>query len=169
MKKLMISLEPVTPQNVLTFKEVRLRALVDTPSAFSSTYARESQFTDDFWITREQQRDGQKSILYMAMDAQAVLGIAGCFIDSKDSTKADLISMWTDPAHRQKGIGRLLVDEIAAWARQRKALTLQLLVTSCNETAIAFYQRLGFTLTGHTEPYPNDPALIEYQMARLLS
>jgi ribosomal protein S18 acetylase RimI-like enzyme len=40
------------------------------------------------------------------------------------------------------------------------------MVTSDNAPALAFYQRLGFTLTGHTEPYPNDPALIEYQMSR---
>ena len=39
----MISLESVTPQNAMTYKAVRLEALQDTPSAFSSTYAKESQ------------------------------------------------------------------------------------------------------------------------------
>jgi ribosomal protein S18 acetylase RimI-like enzyme len=164
----MVQLQPVTPQNVMLFKEARLRALLDTPSAFGSTYARESQFTDEFWVTREEQRDPQQSILYMAVDAQAVFGIAGCFIDSNDKTHANLISMWTAPESRQQGIGRILVEEIAAWARQRKANTLQLMVTSSNESALLFYQRLGFELTGYTEPYPNDPALTEYQMARPL-
>jgi ribosomal protein S18 acetylase RimI-like enzyme len=164
----MVRLEPVTPQNALLFKEARLRALQDTPSAFGSTYARESQFTYEFWVTREEQRDPQQSILYMAVDAQAVLGIAGCFIDSNDKTRASLISMWTAPESRQQGIGRILVEEIAAWARQRKANTLQLMVTSSNKPAMLFYQRLGFELTGHTEPYPNDPALTEFQMARPL-
>jgi ribosomal protein S18 acetylase RimI-like enzyme len=74
--------------------------------------------------------------------------------------------MWTAPTHRQQGTGRLLINEIIAWACQRKALTLQLMVVSINEPAISFYQRLGFTLTGRTEPYPNDPALIEYEMSR---
>ena len=31
---------------------------------------------------------------------------------------------------------------------------LQLMVTSINLAAISFYQRLGFTKTGRTEPYP---------------
>jgi len=31
---------------------------------------------------------------------------------------------------------------------------------------MAFYERLGFIRTGRTEPYPNDPALIEYEMSR---
>ncbi|PYY15895.1 MAG: GNAT family N-acetyltransferase, partial [Acidobacteria bacterium] len=65
-----------------------------------------------------------------------------------------------------QGVGRLLVGAILDWARQRGARTLRLMVTSNNEPAISFYQRLGFTLTGRTEPYPNDPALIEYEMSR---
>lgn len=42
----MITIEPITPQTALTFKAARLRALQDTPSAFGSTYAKESQLTD---------------------------------------------------------------------------------------------------------------------------
>jgi ribosomal protein S18 acetylase RimI-like enzyme len=46
------------------------------------------------------------------------------------------------------------------------ARALQLMVTSNNEPATRFYERLGFTRTGRTEPYPNDPVVIEYEMAR---
>ena len=74
--------------------------------------------------------------------------------------------MWTATTHRQRGIGRLLVNEIVGWASRRGAHTLQLLVTSNNELSMVFYQRLGFTRTGRTEPYPNDPSLIEYEMSR---
>ena len=42
----MITLEVVTLENAMVFKGIRLRALRDTPSAFSSTYADESQLTD---------------------------------------------------------------------------------------------------------------------------
>ena len=77
--------------------------------------------------------------------------------------------MWTAPTHRQRGIGRLLVNEIFDWARLRGARTLQLMVVSNNEPAILFYQRLGFTRTGRTEPYPNDPALIEDEMSQPIS
>jgi ribosomal protein S18 acetylase RimI-like enzyme len=162
----MIALEPITPQNASIFKAARLRALQDTPSAFGSTYAKESQLTDADWVTRARNWNGERSILYLAMEQGEVIGIAGSYLDHDDETRAHLISMWTAPTHRQQGIGRLLVSEIIAWASQRKALTLQLMVTSINEPAISFYQRLGFTLTGRTEPYPNDPALIEYEMSR---
>lgn len=40
----LITIEPITPQNVFLFKTVRLCALEDAPHAFSATYAEESQF-----------------------------------------------------------------------------------------------------------------------------
>ena len=41
---------------------------------------------------------------------------------------------------------------------------LILTVTSVNNGAIRFYERLGFRMTGRTEPYPNDPAIFEHEM-----
>ncbi len=76
--------------------------------------------------------------------------------------------MWVAPSHRRTGTGRILVDAIETWARSAGAHTLQLMVTSNNLPAISFYERLGFTKTGRTEPYPNDPALIEFQMSKPL-
>jgi ribosomal protein S18 acetylase RimI-like enzyme len=43
------------------------------------------------------------------------------------------------------------------------------MVTSRNDAAMRFYERLGFKRTGRTEPYPDDPALVEYEMARPLA
>jgi ribosomal protein S18 acetylase RimI-like enzyme len=162
----MITLERISAQNAFVFKAVRLRALQDTPSAFGSTYARESQFSDAEWIKRAGNMNGERSIGFIAMDAGTACGIAGCFLDQDDATRAHLISMWTGPAHRQRGVGRLLVNEIMKWARHRGVHALRLMVVCNNESAIKFYERLGFARTGRTEAYPNDPALIEYEMSR---
>jgi len=162
----MISIVPITPQNVSTFKVVRLRALQDTPQAFSATYANESQFSDQEWLQRTQRWNGERGVGFLAMDGDAACGIAGSFLDQNDATRAQLISMWTAPAHRRRGVGRLLVNAVLAWARSRNARTLLLLVTAHNEPAIRFYEQLGFTRTGHAQPYPNDPAILEYEMSR---
>ena len=77
--------------------------------------------------------------------------------------------MWVAGSHRRLNVGRRLVDAITAWADSRHANALYLMATSDNEPAIAFYQSLGFAMTGRTEPYPNDPALIEYEMSRPLA
>ncbi|HZR57370.1 MAG TPA: GNAT family N-acetyltransferase [Terriglobales bacterium] len=164
----MITLEPIVPEKVFIFKAVRLRALQDSPSAFGSTYAKESQLTDADWVTRAVRWSSDGSTGYIAMDGDNPCGIAASYLDENDATQAHLVSMWTAPTHRQQGIGRLLINEILGWARLREARTLQLLVTSNNEPAISFYKSLGFARTGRTEPYPNDPALLEYEMSRVI-
>jgi len=156
----------VTPLNTSVFKAVRLRALQDTPHAFGSTYAKESQFPDSEWLARVERMNGQTGSGFLAMDGETACGIVGSFLDQNDSTQAHVISMWTAPTHRQQGICRLLVNEVLKWARRRNARSLVLMVTSNNEPAIRFYQRVGFTRTGRTEPYPNDPAIVEYEMSR---
>ena len=40
------------------------------------------------------------------------------------------------------------------------------MVTSNNDAAMRFYESLGFVRTGRTEPYPNDAALVEFEMMR---
>jgi ribosomal protein S18 acetylase RimI-like enzyme len=161
----MITIEPISPQNVSTFKAVRLHALQDTPLAFGSTHAQELQLTDQDWLNRTLRWNGERGVGFLALDNGAPCGIAGSFLNNNDPSQAQLISMWTAPTHRQRGIGRLLVKEILAWARARQAGTLLLMVTSINHPAILFYERLGFTRTGRTEPYPHDPAILEYEMS----
>jgi len=58
----MISLKRITPADVTVFKTVRLRALHDTPSAFSSTYAEECRLADAEWTARISEWSGSASI-----------------------------------------------------------------------------------------------------------
>lgn len=164
----LITLEPITPQNALVFKAVRLRALKEDPHAFGSTYAQEAQFPGSEWLARAGRMNGEIGIGFLAMDSDNPCGIVGAFLDQHDPRKAHLISMWTAPMHRQQGIGRMLVDAVLKWARERSVCTLHLMVTSNNASAIRFYKQLGFIRTGRTVPYPNDPAVIEYEMSRAL-
>jgi ribosomal protein S18 acetylase RimI-like enzyme len=165
----MIAIEPITLENLATFKAIRLRALEDTPSAFASTYARESRMSDEEWMSRVERWSGECGIGFLAFDEDMACGIAGAYLEPNDRLRAQLISMWTAPTHRESGVGRMLVNEVAAWARRRGAEVLQLMVTSRNDAAMRFYERLGFKRTGRTEPYPNDAALVEYEMARPLA
>jgi ribosomal protein S18 acetylase RimI-like enzyme len=165
----LIAIRPITPLDAFVFKAVRLRALQDAPHAFGSTYTKESQFADSEWLARIERMNGKRGVGFLAMDGETACGIAGSFLEENDSTRAQLISMWTAPTHRQQGIGRLLINKILNWAHLRNAHTLLLMVTSHNEPAIRFYEGLGFTRTGRTEPYPNDRAVIEYEMSRPIS
>jgi ribosomal protein S18 acetylase RimI-like enzyme len=165
----MVIIEPITRHNAMIFKEVRLRALQDTPSAFGSTYAKESQLTDEEWVQRATQWSGPTSTSYLAMEMAMPCGLVAGFLDREEATRTHLISMWVSPTHRRLGVGRLLVESVLSWARDKQAMTLWLMVTCNNSVAIRFYEQLGFTMTGRTEPYPNDPSLFEYEMFRAVS
>jgi len=164
----MIVIEPITLQHLATFKATRLRALQDTPTAFGSTYEREIQLTDEDWRNRIIRWGGDACIGFLAMDEGTACGLAGSFLDPDDITRAHLISMWTAPLHRQHGVGRMLVNAVAVSAHRRGATVLRLLVTSTNDLALLFYQRLGFVSTGRSVPHPNDPKLVEHEMERSL-
>jgi len=161
----MVLVEPVTLRNLGMFIDVRLRALQESPWAFGSTYARERAFTEEDWKTRLERWNSVTGVGYVAIEDGAACGIAGALLEEEDPTRAQLVSMWTAPTHRRTGIGRMLVGEVASWAAQRGVRVLQLMVTSMNEPAMRFYERLGFTRTGRVEPYPNDPSMVEYEMA----
>jgi ribosomal protein S18 acetylase RimI-like enzyme len=150
----------------MAFKATRLAALLDSPSAFGSTYAKESQFSDTDWVKRTTVWTSARSIGYLATDAGNPCGLVAAFIDEHDPLKAHLVSMWVAPAYRRCGAGKMLVSAVVAWAIERGAHTLRLMVTSSNVSAIQFYERNVFVLTGKKEPYPNDPNLVEYEMSR---
>jgi RimJ/RimL family protein N-acetyltransferase len=165
---MVVTIEPITTHNVSVFKAVRLRALLQDPYAFGSTYAKESQLSDAEWRKRVKKWNGKNGIGFLAIDKKdgVACGMAGSFLDEDDPTRAVLISMWMAPTHRRQGLGRVLVSSVIRWARSRNARVVRLMVVANNDSAIRFYEYLGFKRTGRTQPYPNDPALIEYEMSR---
>ncbi len=165
----MIELHPVSRANVSLFKSVRLRALQESPTAFASTYARESQRSDDEWVQRAAEwQAGVKATGFLAVDSGEGCGIAGGYFPD-DGGGPFLISMWVAPTHRRTGIGKRLVEAVCDWARSRGANRIVLEVTTTNFPAVRFYERLGFARTGKVSPYPNDPSLQECEMIKSLN
>ena len=152
----------------MVLKEVRLRALRDTPSAFSSTYEKESLLGDADWIDRAARWSGGRSITYLAKDHGVPCGIVAAFLDEDDTALAHLVSMWVAPTHRRRGIGAQLVQKIFAWARACHVRTMKLLVTSNNDAATKLYEGLGFAMTGKTTTHANDPSLGDCEMIRAI-
>ena len=164
----MTELVQINSELTAEYRAVRLRALKDTPRAFGSTYEREVRLTDEEWRARAERCSGGRDVGFMVRCDGAYVGLALCFVDTEDGSVGQLISMWVAPEVRRSGVGRLLIDAIVAWAAERGVRTITLMVTSVNDGAMEFYRRLGFERTGRTEPYPNDPAVVEYEMVRVV-
>jgi GNAT superfamily N-acetyltransferase len=164
----MVTVERLSPHLATHLKRVRLAALTDTPSAFSSTYARESQRSNGDWVKLASAWNSGQSVFYIAMDGGAPCGMIAGKFDEIAPRRAWVLSMWVAPAHRRAGLGARLMQEVERWAQSLSICELHLHVTSNNSTAENFYERCGFTRTGITQPYQNDPSLFEYEMAKAL-
>ena len=164
----MVTIEQLSPAFAMHLKRVRLTALKDTPSAFSSTYARESQRSNEDWLKVASAWSSGQSVFYIAVDEGAPCGMIAGKFDEVAPRRAWVLSMWVAAAHRRSGLGARLMDEVERWAQNLAICELYLHVTSNNSTARNFYEKCGFTRTGITQPYQNDPALFEYEMAKAI-
>jgi ribosomal protein S18 acetylase RimI-like enzyme len=150
-----------------TLRDVRLRALSDTPLAFGSTYAREAPLTNVEWQARAKKWTTAGSAAFLAFDQQnACCGIVACYTPPEAAGRIHVVSMWVAPQVRKQSVGRRLLNEIDAWATKHGVSEIMLHVTEGNTPAIECYRRCGYELTGQTIPYPNDPQLREFEMVK---
>jgi ribosomal protein S18 acetylase RimI-like enzyme len=164
----MVTIRAVSAEEVGALKGVRLEALRESPAAFGSTYAAEAQLAESEWVRRATPDASGRSITFLAYAAATPCGIVRGRLDDRVEATAFVQSMWVAPGQRRLGVGGRLIEAVADWALARDVRTLKLTVTSSNEPAIRFYERLGFTMTGRVQPYPNDPGLLEYEMGKVL-
>lgn len=100
---------------------------------------------------------GQERIAVMWRAAEpksAILGRAGdnpagiAFVAAHGDV-AMVHALEVAPSARRRGLGRILMQGAASWARERGAAWIALAVTDANVAANALYQRLGMTPAAH--------------------
>ena len=138
-----------------TFRDVRLAALQDSPSAFGSTYAKEAAWPEEEWRKWAAKTEkGDENIMFLGFAGDRCVGVAGGFVHDKDTVM--IISMWVAPDARRQGIGRLLVASVVDWARSVGSEFVDLWVTEGNDAARRLYEEMGFTATDDGRPLPSD-------------
>ena len=159
-----IVIRAIRADDLENYKTVRLRALQESPTAFASTYAEASQFSDEEWSNRVDECMRVGSTAFLAFDERDACGIIRGSPDDSDPRIGWLESMWITPWHRRQGVGSKLVRHVIDWAKELGLRELKLEVTDTNEPAIQLYKRCGFQPTGHKSPYQNNANLTELEM-----
>jgi GNAT superfamily N-acetyltransferase len=142
-------------------RDLRLRALQDSPWAFGSSYERELGHGPDWWETRARQ-DGE--VLYVVAEGDALAGMAGGFVPG-DEAVVWLWGMWVAPDARGRGLGRELVESVIGWAGERR-VGLEVTDDERGRPAEGLYRSLGFEPTGERRPLDSDPSLETIVMSR---
>lgn len=144
----------VTAGEWRALRDVRLRALQDAPEAFETRYEEACLRPEEWWVDwAARSAVGDAQAMFLAWDGDEPVGIVGTYVE--DSGDRWLISMWTAPASRGRGVGRALVDAVVTLARAAGSAELLLEVAYGNEPAHALYRACDFEEGEEGEPHPD--------------
>jgi len=151
------------------YRELRLRALADSPDAFGSTLAKEEGRQDAEWSRRlVSGADGRWNLPLVAEVRGEPIGLAWGRIETSDPDVAALYQMWVAPSHRGLGAGQMLVEAVIGWAKARNAAYLDLGVTWRDSPARRLYERAGFKPMGEPQPLRPGSQLLGQPMRLVL-
>jgi len=164
-----INTSRVRPDEWEVLKDLRLSALHDSPSAFSSVYANEVGRNEQDWSQRAARASiGNDLATFFALIDGIRVGIATGYRPPETPHEVELASMWTSPDARRTGAGRALVRVVVNWATETGASTVGLWVMRGNTSAERLYDSMGFRAAHEYEPRPSDPCADELRMSLCL-
>jgi len=140
MEPVPVQLRRLSADDAELFRDIRLEGIEHDPDAFGSTFELESEQPLSYFAERI-----GRSTVFGAFRGSELLGVVGYSVQPgpKHAHKGLLWGMYVQPAARQAGIARKLVEAAIEHARGRVEL-LQLSVVSENTSARRLYVSLGF-------------------------
>ncbi len=98
MTKALLDVQILRPAGWRVLRDTRLRALMDSPDAFTSDYRRERSWSEHRWRQR-----ARTASWVVAAEHGVVIGIAGV-VNGHPGEPAHVESIWVDPDHRNRGV-----------------------------------------------------------------
>jgi ribosomal protein S18 acetylase RimI-like enzyme len=153
------------PHEWRTYRDLRLRALADSPDAFSRMLAEEKDRPDIEWASRlTAGADTRWNLPLVAEIGAEPIGLAWGRIEPSEPEGAHLYQMWVDPRFRRLGAGQMLLQAVIDWARDADVRYLVLGVTCGDSAARRLYSRAGFKPVGEPEPLRPGSTLLSQSM-----
>jgi RimJ/RimL family protein N-acetyltransferase len=146
-----INIRVALSSDVIPYRDLRLFALQDAPTAFSADYQAHLSRPMSFWEGRL--NFDEYGVIFFAEHAGSLIGMTGIRQRESPKTKhsAEIFSVYVRPEWRGLHIAEALLDGCVQWAKAREVNILKLGVMATNSSAVRCYQRCGFKIYG-TEP-----------------
>jgi len=132
-----------------SYRDVRLRALRESPEAFVASAEEEEAFEDSVWMTRM-----ERSRRILAEDGDRVIGVVSVGTGHRTNIPGagELFGLWVEPPRRGTGVARKLMEKAAAVGREVGLRQLVYWVGTDNGRAVAFASSFGFRPTDDRRP-----------------
>ena len=136
------------PDDVEAFRELRLTALKDAPTAFGADYEQSLTLPLAHW--QERMASDSHHCLYFATEADQLVGMTGVLRDASPKRQhyATIWGVYVRPEARGLRIAEQLVTTCLDWARTHGAMYAKLAVNAVNAPALNCYLRCGFRVYG---------------------
>jgi len=163
-----INIREAIPSDVIQYRDLRLSALQDSPTAFSADYELNLKQPMNFWEGRVTPDEHGK--LFFAEHASQLIGMTGIRLGESPKTKhgAYIWGVYVRPEWRGLHIAEAFIVTCIEWAKLRQVNIVKLGVMANNASAIRCYERCGFSIYG-TEPrgiFYEDIYYDEYLMSK---
>jgi RimJ/RimL family protein N-acetyltransferase len=147
-----ITIRQATPADAMSFRELRLAALQDSPIAFSADYQQNLNQPPKYWEDRLAM-ENEAATIFLAEHKGKLIGMTGIARGSSPKTThgAWIWGVYVTPQWRGLRIAEELIHSCFTWADARKIVLVKLGVAATNTSAIRCYERCGFSTYG-TEP-----------------
>jgi GNAT superfamily N-acetyltransferase len=139
------------------YRELRLMALLDSPNAFTATWAEESAMADSAWEARVELSLSGGSAIVVADTGRELVGLAGGI---PWGTRARVVSVWVASAWRHRGLAQRLVERVCEWAAAGGYAEAQIETALGNSGPQSLYERLGFVPVDEEPPPHCGPVLV---------
>jgi ribosomal protein S18 acetylase RimI-like enzyme len=139
-----LNVELLTSTDWWVLRAARLRALTDSPYAYTSAHQLENAWDNRHW--RQLLAAGKWAV---AKDRRDTIGIAGLVRSA--SQPPHVQGVWVAPSHRKRGVLQSLIETLADEAREMGLSALLLWVLKDNTVALDAYRKLGFIDTGEEQ------------------
>jgi len=145
-------------------REMRLRALADSPEAFFGDLSSERGYDEEHW-----RGELQRNAWILAKLDSTPVGVAKLNLVPEQNDGTHLEALWVDPEVRHLGAGEVLVSALESTAKRLGVRILRLWVFADNRSAQTFYRHLGYTSSARRQKIEvNDQVRVEEEFEKHL-
>ena len=143
------------------FRQMRLTALRESPSAFASTYESALSRSQKSWCEQaDGTAQGPDRATFIAFSDDLPIGIAALYRDKARMDAGEVLQVWVAPEYRSTGVALNIMDAVFQWAGENGFRTVIATVKKGNGRAFKFYRKYGFNLAaGASFDGPDDTIL----------